>query len=189
MEKLILASASPRRSELLTIAGIPFETENPMVNESCDLTPEKAVSVLAVRKAEAVGKLHPNRFVLAADTLVALDGFSFGKPADPEDAYRMLHILSGKTHQVYTGVSVLSPSGRMYSATDRSDVTFCQIPEDEMASYIRSGEPMDKAGAYALQGRASLWISRIEGSYSSVIGLPLYLVRHLLLRSGYRFET
>ena len=99
----------------------------------------------------------------------------------------MLRMLSGRTHQVYTGVSVLSPAGELFTASDRSDVTFCPLTEDEISNYILSGEPMDKAGAYALQGRASLWISRVEGSFSSVIGLPLFLVRSLLLRSGYTF--
>jgi septum formation protein len=189
METLILASCSPRRSELLTIAGIPFFTVSPDVDESCDLPAAEAVSVLSARKASAVGILHPGRFVLAADTLVAIGGVPLGKPSDPEDAVRMLRTLSGRTHQVYTGVSVLAPSGQIITETDRSDVTFCQVPDAEILDYVRTGEPMDKAGAYALQGRASLWITRLEGSYSSVIGLPLYLVRSLLLRSGYRFSS
>ena len=188
MEKLILASCSPRRSELLTQAGIPFETVNPDVNEECCLPADQAVSVLSARKAKAVGAHFPGRFILAADTLVALNGQPLGKPENPEEAVRMLRILSGHTHQVYTGVSVLSPSGVLYSDTDRSDVTFCPIPEEEILSYVRSGEPLDKAGAYALQGRASLWITHLEGSSSSVIGLPLCLVRTLLIRSGYRFD-
>ena len=189
MEKLILASCSPRRSELLTCAGIPFETVSPDVDESCDLPAGEAVSVLSARKASAVGALYPGRFVLAADTLVAVDGHPLGKPADTDEAVQMLRSLSGCTHQVYTGVSVLSPSGMMVSDTDESDVTFCPVPEEEILAYVRSGEPMDKAGAYALQGRASLWITRLEGSYSSVIGLPLFLVRSLLLRSGYSFSA
>ena len=187
MEKIVLASCSPRRSELLKAAGIPFETADPNVDESCDCSAEEAVAILSGRKAKAVGILYPDRWILAADTLVALDGKPLGKPSDPEDAMHMLRSLSGRTHQVYTGVSVLSPSGQLLTGSDKSDVSFCRIPEEEILSYVRSGEPMDKAGAYALQGRASLWISRLEGSYSSVIGLPLYLVRILLLRSGYPF--
>ena len=101
----------------------------------------------------------------------------------------MLHLLSGRTHQVWTGVSLLTPSGDLYTETDRSDVTFCSVPEEEIEAYVLSGEPMDKAGAYALQGRASLWITRLEGSYSSVIGLPLHRVRSLLLRGGYLLVT
>ena len=189
MEKLILASCSPRRSELLTLAGIPFETCVSDVDESCDLPAEQAVASLSVRKAEAVAVLRPGRYVLAADTLVALDGQKFGKPHDPEDAERMLRCLSGRTHQVYTGVSVIAPSGEICTGTDRSDVTFCRVPEEEILDYIRTGEPMDKAGAYAIQGRASLWISHVEGSFSSVIGLPLFLVRKLLLQSGYRLTS
>lgn len=187
MEKLVLASCSPRRSELLTQAGIPFETAEPDVDEACTLPADQAVSVLSARKAKAVGLRFPGRYILAADTLVAVNGQALGKPGNQEDAVRMLKLLSGHTHQVFTGVSVLSPSGSLYSETDRSDVTFCQIPEAEILSYVRSGEPLDKAGAYALQGRASLWITRLEGSSSSVIGLPLCLVRTLLIRSGYRF--
>ena len=185
MEKLILASCSPRRKELLSLTGIPFETVDPDVDESCALPADQAVAQLSARKARAVGSLQPGRFVLAADTLVSLDGISLGKPVNAEDAVRMLRMLSGRTHQVYTGVSVLSPSGKQYTETDRSDVTFCALQEKEITSYVRSGEPMDKAGAYALQGYASLWITHMEGSYSSVIGLPLYLVRRLLLSSGY----
>ena len=99
----------------------------------------------------------------------------------------MLRLLSGRTHQVFTGVTVVSPSGDLFTEADRSDVTFCPVPEEEILSYVRSGEPMDKAGAYAIQGRASLWISHVEGSFSSVIGLPLFLVRSLLLQSGWTF--
>ena len=188
MEKLILASCSPRRSELLTLAGIPFDAVSPDVDETCGLSAGEAVAVLSARKAEAVGAQFPGRFVLAADTLVAADGIPLGKPRDAEDAARMLRMLSGRTHQVYTGVSVRSPDGRLFTETDCSDVAFCPVPEEEILAYVRTGEPLDKAGAYALQGRASLWITRLEGSYSSVIGLPLYLVRRLLLEAGYRFD-
>lgn len=188
VEKLVLASCSPRRRELLSLAGIPFDAVSPDVDEAVSLPACEAVSVLSARKARAGGDLFPGRRVLAADTLVALDGVPLGKPKDPDDAVRMLRALSGRTHRVYTGVSVLSPSGALFTGADASSVTFCPIPEAEILSYVRSGEPMDKAGAYALQGRASLWITRLEGSYSSVIGLPLYLVRTLLLESGYRFD-
>ena len=185
MEKLILASCSPRRKELLTVAGIPFETVVSDVDESCALPVDRAVAVLSARKALAVGQTHPGRFVLGADTLVAVDGEKLGKPADAEDAERMLRLLSGRTHQVYTGVSLLTPTGTLLTEYDRSDVTFCPLSDGEIASYVHSGEPMDKAGGYALQGHASLWITRLEGSYSSVIGLPLHLVRILLLRGGW----
>lgn len=185
MERLVLASCSPRRSELLTLAGIPFETASPDVDETCSLPAEKAVAVLSARKAKAVGVFFPGRYVLAADTLVALDGISLGKPSDGKEAERMLRTLSGRTHQVYTGVSVLSPSGELFTEADRSDVTFCDLTDEEIRAYVCSGEPMDKAGAYAVQGHASLWITRLEGNFTSVIGLPLYLVRKLLLKCGY----
>ena len=189
MEKLILASCSPRRKELLSVAGIPFETFIPDVDETCTLPAGQAVAELSARKALAAGSRCPGRFILAADTLVSVDGEKLGKPADNRDAERMLHLLSGRTHQVWTGVSLLTPSGDLYTETDRSDVTFCSVPEEEIEAYVLSGEPMDKAGAYALQGRASLWITRLEGSYSSVIGLPLHRVRSLLLRGGYLLVT
>ena len=138
--------------------------------------------------------LEDNEILITADTMVILPpsegrgGEILGKPRDAEDAARMLRMLSGRTHQVYTGVSVRSPDGRLFTETDCSDVAFCPVPEEEILAYVRTGEPLDKAGAYALQGRASLWITRLEGSYSSVIGLPLYLVRRLLLEAGYRFD-
>lgn len=188
MEKIILASGSPRRNELLHLAGIPFETVIPNVDESCSLPAVNAVAILSERKARAVGSEFPGRYILAADTLVSVDGNALGKPHDEADAVRMLRLLSGRTHQVYTSVTVLSPMGSVITKTDGSDVTFSELSADEIRSYVSSGEPMDKAGAYALQGRASLWITRVEGSFSSVIGLPMHLVRELLLFSGYSFE-
>ncbi len=188
MESLILASHSARRMELLTLANIPFETANPEVDESCSLPPGKAVSVISTRKALNIGRLFPNRFILAADTLVSLDDQPFGKPVDEDDAVRMLKMLSGKTHQVYTGVTVITPSGVILTETDTSHVSFCEMTDREIVSYVHSGEPMDKAGSYAVQGRAALWITRIEGSYSSVMGLPLHLVYFMLNQGGYQFS-
>ena len=185
METLILASASPRRKELLAHAGIPFEVQAAQVDEHCEGSAAEAVKILSARKALAVRSLFPSRFILAADTLVELDGAVLGKPSGPEEAADMLQRLSGRTHQVWTGVTLVNPSGDMFTENDRSDVTFGEVPKEEIAAYVRSGEPLDKAGAYAIQGRASLWISRMEGSYSNVIGLPLFLVRSLLLRAGY----
>ena len=185
MEPLILASRSPRRCELLRRLGIPFETDHPDVDEQCDLPAGDAVGILSSRKAAASAASHPGRFILAADTLVSLDGTSLGKPRDEADAVRMLEALSGKTHQVYTGVTVICPGGKSFSGTDRTDVTFAVLTEEEILSYVRSGEPMDKAGSYALQGRAGLWAEHLSGSDTSVIGLPLYLVRRLLTEAGY----
>ena len=185
MNRLVLASRSPRRSELLHRLGLSFETDDPDVDESCDLPAPDAVKVLSARKAAASAVFRQGCWILAADTLVSCQGRALGKPVDEEDAVRMLRLLSGRTHQVCTGVTVISPSGAAVSGVDCTDVTFEDIPEEEIRAYVRSGEPMDKAGAYALQGRAGMWVSRLDGSDTSVIGLPLYLVRRLLFAAGY----
>lgn len=185
MDKLILASRSPRRCELLSRLGIPFETFVPDVDESCALPAEEAVAELSRRKALATASGCSGAFILAADTLVAAEGKVLGKPLDYADAARMLHLLSGRRHHVYTGVTVVSPGGELFSETDQTAVTFCDIPEGEIMEYLNTDEPFDKAGSYALQGRASFWVTRLEGSDTSVIGLPLYLVRDLLLKAGF----
>lgn len=182
-------SCSPRRYELLSRLGIPFESDAPDVDESCDLPASEAVQQLSLRKASAASKLHPGCFILGADTLVSADGRSLGKPKNDAEAASMLRFLSGRTHQVYTGVTVISPSGETLTGLDCTDVTFDRLSEEEIVSYVRTGEPMDKAGAYALQGRAGAWVTRITGSDTSVIGLPLYLVRNLLVRSGYPLSS
>ena len=185
MNTLILASRSPRRSELLSRLGLVFETDDPDVDESCSLPAGEAVKALSRRKADACAFSHPGRWILAADTLVSLGGRSLGKPKDLDDAVRMLHLLSGATHQVYTGVTVISPCGAAFTDADCTHVTFSRLTDEEIRSYVLSGEPMDKAGAYALQGRAGMWVEHLDGSDTSVIGLPLYLVRRLLLAAGY----
>lgn len=184
MKALILASGSPRRRELLTRAGIPFEVFSCDVDETCSLPAAETVCELSRRKALAAATSCPGRYVLAADTLVALDGVKMGKPLDQDQAVDMLRRLSGQTHQVFTGVSLYIPSGDCLTAFDRTDVTFSAVSDTEIMDYVRSGEPMDKAGAYAIQGKAGLWIRSISGSDTSVIGLPLYLVRELLIRGG-----
>ena len=182
---LILASSSPRRKELLTQVGIPFEISVPEVDEQCALPGPDAVRALSRRKAEAAARMNPGRYVLAADTLVCIHGQTLGKPRDPEDAKRMLRLLSGNTHQVYTGVTVISPEGTLLTDVDHSDVTFAPMDDRMIEDYVATGEPLDKAGAYGIQGRASLFVSRLEGSYSGVMGLPLALVRQLLDKIGY----
>ena len=182
---LILASASPRRQELLSRVHIPFETDVPEVDESCSLPVEEAVAELSRRKALASLARHPGRFILAADTLVAVDGRKLGKPGSESDAKAMLRLLSGRTHTVCTGVTVVNPSGSLRTGTDISHVTFDPMTESDIDAYVATGEPMDKAGAYAIQGQAALWIRRMEGSPSGVIGLPLDLTRRLLSESGY----
>ena len=188
MTRLILASQSPRRRALLERMGLSFDTDAPDVDETCSLSAREAVLSVSRRKASACAAAHPGCYILAADTLVSFEGSSLGKPANEKDAVRMLHMLSGRTHQVYTGVTVISPKGEMLSEVDRTDVTFAPLSDEEILSYVRSGEPMDKAGAYALQGRASMWIEHLNGSDTSVIGLPLCLVRCLLNRAGFSLQ-
>ena len=181
---LILASASPRRRELLAMAGLPFTVDAPEVDERCSLPPVEAVAEISRRKALAGAKAHPGCVVLAADTLVAVEGKALGKPHDEEDAARMLRMLSGRWHQVYTGVCAVSADGALHSAVDATDVRFADMPEEAIRRYIATGEPADKAGAYAVQGVAGLWIEELRGSHTNVIGLPLALTRRLLEACG-----
>ncbi len=184
--QLVLASASPRRRELLAMTGIPFIIDAPEVDEHCTLGAREAVAELARRKAEAGAALHPGKVVLASDTLVAIDDQPLGKPQDEADAFRMLRSLSGRWHHVYTGVCVIDAQGGVHTDVDATAVHFCPMTGAEIRAYIATGEPMDKAGSYALQGIAGLWVDMIEGSSSNVIGLPLTLTRRLLEEAGLR---
>ena len=181
---LILASASPRRRELLGLTGLPFLIDAPDVDETCSLPPREAVKELSRRKALAAAKLHPGCVILAADTLVSVDEKALGKPQDAEDAFRMLSLLSGRWHQVYTGVTVVDIGGSLHCEADVTDVHFEEMSEDAIRRYIATGEPMDKAGAYAVQGIAGLWIDQLRGSHTNVIGLPMALTRRLLENCG-----
>ena len=181
---LILASASPRRRELMALTGLPFTVDAPDVDETCILPPREAVMELSRRKALAAAALHSGCVILAADTLVAVDNNALGKPRDKEDAFRMLRSLSGRWHQVYTGVSVVDADGRLHCAADVTDVHFEQMSDEVIRRYIATGEPMDKAGAYAVQGIAGLWIDQLRGSHTNVIGLPMALTRRLLEKCG-----
>lgn len=182
--RLILASQSPRRRELLSLTGIPFEVDAPEVDETCTLGARDAVLELSRRKALAAAARHPGKVILASDTLVAVDDVPLGKPADEADAFRMLSSLSGRWHQVYTGVCVISAVGDVYAEVDATDVRFGPMSDEAIRAYIATYEPMDKAGAYALQGIAGLWIEEIRGSHTNVIGLPLTLTRKLLENCG-----
>lgn len=181
---LILASGSPRRRELLAYTGLRFLIDAPEVDEHTDLGAHDAVLELSRRKAQAAARLHPGCVVLGSDTLVAIDDHPLGKPVDEEDAFRMLRLLSGRMHQVYTGVTCIAADGTVHSGVDASNVRFAQMTDEEIRAYIATGEPMDKAGAYALQGIAGLWIEAVEGTPSGVIGLPLPLTRQLLAECG-----
>ncbi len=181
---LILASASPRRRELMALTGLPFTVDAPDVDESCSLPPREAVMELSRRKALAAAALHPGCVILAADTLVAVDDKALGKPRDAEDAFRMLRSLSGRWHQVYTGVTVVDANGTVRCEADGTDVHFETMTDEAIRRYIETGEPMDKAGAYAVQGIAGLWIDQLRGSHTNVIGLPMALTRRLLEDCG-----
>ncbi|MDO5426185.1 MAG: Maf family protein [Eubacteriales bacterium] len=178
MKKIILASASPRRRELLTQAGIPFEVITSQTEEIITKeTPGEAVMELALQKARAVAeRLCTDAIVIGADTVVAIDGKILGKPADEADAKRMLELLSGRTHEVCTGVALLIREGERLRETvffEGTQVEMYPITEEEILSYIATGEPMDKAGAYAIQGRAAIFVKGIKGDYANVVGLPV----------------
>lgn len=182
---LILASASPRRRDLLTQAGYTFSVRTANIPEVSQ-PGEDAIRLtlrLARQKAEAVAAASPEvgeaAIVLGADTVVAIDGEILGKPRDAADAARMLRLLSGRTHQVVTGVCVLR-GDRQQAAAEVTHVCFRALSDREIAEYVATGEPLDKAGAYAIQGRAGRWVPRISGCYFNVVGLPLALVGSML---------
>lgn len=183
-EPIILASASPRRHELLAMIGLPYEVHSPEVDENEVGLPQDLVQSLAQKKARAVQEAHPQRVILAADTLVYAKGEVLGKPRDEEDALRMLALLENDLHEVYTGVCVIDAAGHEHVGVDKTDVRFIPITKQEMLAYVDSKEPFGKAGAYAIQGIAGMFISGIVGSYSNVIGLPLHLVKNLLSEAG-----
>ena len=187
VQRIILASASPRRAELLRAAGIAFDVLPADVDESArpDETPETYVRRVAEEKARAVAERASNRIVLAADTTVVIDNEMLGKPTDDEDAKRMLRLLSGRVHAVLTAVTVLrGPKGSTEVA--RTDVEFAPLTDEEIAWYVATGEPRDKAGAYAIQGYASRFVTRIAGSYANVVGLPVALVVQMFKSAGFR---
>jgi septum formation protein len=185
---LILASASPRRQELLREAGITFETHPAHIPED-RLPGEPAVDYakrLSGEKALTVARHFAGRFVLGADTIVVVDDDVLEKPLDHHDAARMLRLLSGRAHNVITGVSLVTPTGIIDTRTCTTQVIFRKLTEQEIQTYVASNEPMDKAGAYAIQGGAAGFADRMEGGYSNVVGLPLLLVAEMLQASQFK---
>ena len=179
--KLILASASPRRSELLRNAGIEFSVEPAHVPEQAEPAelPLAYAKRLARDKANAVFARHPGDVVLGADTIVVADEHLLEKPVNDADAARMLRLLSGRSHQVITGVCVIAPGFEQVEA-EATDVRFSELTDAEVNAYVATREPMDKAGAYAIQGVASRWVERIDGCYFNVVGLPVPRVYRML---------
>lgn len=196
---LVLASASPRRQELLRAAGIAITVQPTNIAEvpKDGEAPKACAERLAREKAWAVFKDRPNDVVLGADTIVVVGAEILGKPKNAADATRMLRLLAGRNHQVTTGVCLMGPPTNSSSGeaskgegslgdtrSETTVVTMAELSDDEIRNYVATGEPMDKAGAYAIQGIASRWIPRIEGDYSNVVGLPVALVYRMLRERG-----
>ncbi len=186
MTTVILASQSPRRRELLTQIGVPFEAWPADVDETVHSgeAPESFVRRVALEKARTIAVSCPEAIVLGSDTAVVLGDHIFGKPQDADDAERMLTALSGRTHQVMTAVAIVCPHGERV-IVQVSDVSFRTLDGAEIRRYWHTGEPCDKAGAYAVQGLAARFIARLNGSYSGVMGLPLFETCELLAWAGW----
>lgn len=181
---LVLASGSPRRKEILSAMGLSYTVDVSEVDETFSGAPDETVLELSRRKAQAVAQRHPQSLILAADTLVFGDDV-LGKPGTAERAVEMLRSLSGNWHCVYTGMTLIDTStGRIYQKADCTRVHFVSMTEEEIIAYAYSPEPKDKAGAYAIQGTGGMFIDRIEGSYSNVVGLPMAALRDLLHEAG-----
>lgn len=183
--KLILASASPRRRELLELMGVPFSV---IVSGEKEIAPEnvsvsEVVCALSQQKAEHVYKEHPDACVIGADTVVELDGEILGKPHTSENAFAYLKRLQGRSHNVYTGVTVITKAGADVRCC-KTHVTFRAMTDEEIRWYVSTGDPLDKAGAYGVQGLACFFVDKIEGNYFNVIGLPVPLLYDMLLDAG-----
>ncbi len=184
---LILASKSPRRRYLLEQAGLSFSVIPSDIDETTVplSSPEVYVRVLSEAKAEYIAKKHPEKWVIGADTIVLKDGAVLGKPGSIDEARSMLNQLSGQPHQVFTGYSILCKSkNRIFSETVQTEVLFKNLSDEEIEWYIRTKEPFDKAGAYAIQGLGTFLVKRINGSYTNVVGLPVCEVIEFLIQEG-----
>lgn len=191
MGKIILASGSPRRREILSQIGVEFEVEISDKEEEYDSTiPADIVKELAMKKAQDIAESHERKdlTVIGADTVVVYEGKILGKPTDKEDAFRMIDMLQGQCHQVYTGVAVLiyekDGTEQIISHAEETKVFVDPMDEQEIKQYVDTGEPMDKAGGYGIQGRFAAYIGRIEGDYYNVVGLPAAYISRQLKRAG-----
>lgn len=188
-DTLILASSSPRRYHLLTEAGVRFEVVAP-VDVAEDFPPGEKPQDLVIRhalaKARSVARERAGRMVLGVDTVVVLDGVIYGKPADEIQAHEYLKILQGRTHTVFSGLAlIVGADGRELTAYEATDVTIRPLSDEEIDIYIETGEPLDKAGAYAIQGKGAFLVERVDGDYFNVVGLPLYHLSLLLAQLGF----
>jgi len=191
MKPLILASASPRRQELMAFLGYPFEVAPSNFDESrhpTDMDPATYVQTSALSKARVVAPRYDEALVIGADTIVVIDGQILNKPTDEAGAARMLRKLSGRIHQVYTGIAVLEVEGRRILREEveheKTDVRFAPFSEEIVQAYLATGESSDKAGAYAIQGRGAVLIEGIAGDYFNVVGLPVFRLSRMLERFG-----
>jgi septum formation protein len=175
---IVLASKSPRREQLLSSIGLKFELDPAIEFQEISFEKRPAHELVlenAIGKAEEVAKRHPNSIIIGVDTVGALNDHILEKPRDEEDAFRMLKMLSGVTHEVYSGICMIdSESGKKISAYETTKISFLEIPDEDIRKYIKSGEPMDKAAAYAAQGIASIFVKSFEGDFFNVVGLPMY---------------
>ncbi|MED1865562.1 Maf family protein [Fictibacillus nanhaiensis] len=188
MKRLILASASPRRYELLSLTLLPFETYPSTLEEKMDysLTPSRLVESLAEQKAADIFNQKPDCVIIGADTIVSYQNNRLGKPKDRIEAAKMLRMLSGQTHEVYTGVCLIDQTKKVIFSV-KTSVTFHTLDENTIDWYLNTGEPFDKAGSYGIQGSGSLLVERIEGDYFNVVGLPISMVVRSLKDFGFSF--
>ncbi|MFC1662177.1 Maf family protein, partial [Gemmatimonadota bacterium] len=186
---LVLASASPRRAQILRMLGLPFEVLPSGTSEEilCDETPEAHAERLARAKAVEVSRHRPGAMVLGGDTVVVLDGEIMGKPSVPAEGVEMLCRLAGRTHSVVSGLALALPGGGVLSGVERTEVEFRAFGPEVARQYVDTGEPLDKAGAYGIQGRGSALVRRVQGDYFSVVGLPLPLLLDLLEKAGWTY--
>lgn len=176
MKKIILASSSPRRKEILAMCGLDFDVMPSDCDENIRAdSPEELVLKLSQLKcSDVAGRAQKDRLVVGADTIVVFEGLILGKPADGADAFRMLRALSGNTHTVYTGVSIKdTDTGKNISFYEQTDVTMYGVPDEILRRYIETGEPMDKAGAYGIQGKGAFLVKKIDGDFYTVMGFPI----------------